>query len=426
MLVTGFVETKTGFTVKGKKLKLTYKSKKTGKSTYKYKPCNVDTFKTKPRETRKTPIIVADFETDFVKVYKDDGSIDRKKSSAAVWLWIARPLQLPEKSDFDEMSKLYEETGAVQYKPDFKYVTDDNWKEFHDIGPDIESFCDYLDSYDTPVQVYFHNADFDYKFITYELINRGYHLAPQKPKGFKKSDKVIDITPESDVLIQHELDGEVHDVVTNKVKQFSDYEYDKMCVQQSIVNRRFYGATYYNKLGKKITILDSYKLSMNSIASLGKSIGKPKLEMDNGYHYRGPNYIPTENDLMYARRDVEVDADTLVNLLEIESGRTLGSRSYKQLKGDMYDSKGYDFRRVFPEYDLDLELRYFRDAYRGGYVYANPTNQNKDINNMFGSRIDKTSMHPSMMVAHKIPCGVPEPFKGCPASLTYTTNEYGD
>ena len=392
-LVTEIRKTRYGYTVYGLTYKV-YKGKK--KTTYRLVTRVVERIGRKPRssEAPTKKIYVADFETDFVKVYKEDGTIDRKKSSAYVWLWIARPLELPTKEDYDRLMKLYEETGLEQFKPTFDYVTDENWKQFYDIGQSIESFFDWINSHETETDIYFHNADFDYKFIAYELVNRGYTLAPKKVKDYE--------APENP-----------------KHKTYNDYVYDKMTVQQSICNRRFYGASFYNVKGKKINILDSYKQSMSSIASLGKGIGMPKLEMDEGYSFRGRDYVATESDLNYARRDVDIDAITLKKFLEVESGRTIASRSYKQLQRDMYESTGYEFRRIFPEYGLDMEYEYFRPAYRGGYVYVNPMHQNKHLKNIFGSRIDKTSMHPSMMIGNRIPCGHPEYFKGAPEPLTY-------
>ena len=392
-LVTEIKKTRYGYTVYGLTYKV-YKGKK--KTTYRLVTRVVERIGGKPRssEAPTKKIYVADFETDFVKVYKEDGTIDRKKSSAYVWLWIARPLELPTKEDYDRLMKLYEETGLEQFKPTFDYVTDENWKQFYDIGQTIESFFDWINSHEIETDIYFHNADFDYKFIAYELVNRGYTLAPRKPKNYE--------VPENP-----------------KHKTYDDYVYDKMTVQQSICNRKFYGASFYNARGKKINILDSYKQSMSSIASLGKGIGMPKLEMDEGYSFRGRDYVATESDLTYARRDVDIDAITLKKFLEVESGRTIASRSYKQLQREMYNSTGYDFRRIFPEYGLDMEYEYFRPAYRGGYVYVNPMHQNKHLKNIFGSRIDKTSMHPSMMIGNRIPCGHPEYFKGAPEPLTY-------
>ena len=392
-LVTEFRKTTYGYTVYGLTYKI-YNGK--NKTTYKLVKRVVEKIGRKPRSSN-TPtkkIYVADFETDFVKVYKEDGSIDRKKSSAYVWLWIARPLELPTKEDYDRLMQQYEETGLEQLKPSFDYVTDENWKQWYDIGQTMESFFDWINQQDTETDIYFHNADFDYKFIAYELVNRGYTLAPKKFKDYK--------TPENP-----------------KHKTLDDYKYDKMTVQQSICNRRFYGASFYNSRGKKINILDSYKQSMSSIASLGKGIGIPKGEMDDGYTFRGRDHVATEDELDYAKKDVDICAITLKKFLEIESGRTIASRSYKQLQREMYESTGYEFRRIFPEYGLDMEYEYFRPAYRGGYVYVNPMHQNKHLKNIFGSRIDKTSMHPSMMIGTRLPCGHPEYFKGAPQPLTY-------
>jgi len=418
-LVTEFRKTTYGYTVYGLTYK-PYKGKK--KTTYRLVTRVVEKIGRKPKST-DTPtkkIYVADFETDFVKVYKEDGSIDREKSSAYVWLWIARPLELPTKEDYDRLMRQYEETGLEQLKPTFDYVTDENWKQFYDIGQSIESFFDWINSHETETDIYFHNADFDYKFIAYELVNRGYTLAPKifknsKPKNieFKESDQDKLVEDDDDYIYDEEHKKE------SKQKSYDDYVYDKMTVQQSICNRRFYGASFYNVKGKKINILDSFKQSMSSIASLGKGIGMPKLEMDEGYSFRGRDYVATESDLNYARRDVDIDAITLKKFLEVESGRTIASRSYKQLQKEMYNSTGYDFRRIFPEYDLDMEYEYFRPAYRGGYVYVNPMYQNKHLKNIFGSRIDKTSMHPTMMIENRLPCGHPEYFKGKPEPLTY-------
>ena len=159
-LVTEFRKTTYGYTVYGLTYKL-YKGKK--KTTYRLVTRVVERIGRKPRssEAPTKKIYVADFETDFVKVYKEDGTIDRKKSSAYVWLWIARPLELPTKEDYDRLMKQYEETGLEQLKPTFDYVTDESWKQFYDIGQSIESFFDWINSQETETDIYFHNADFD-------------------------------------------------------------------------------------------------------------------------------------------------------------------------------------------------------------------------------------------------------------------------
>ena len=166
---------------------------------------------------------------------------------------------------------------------------------------------------------------------------------------------------------------------------------------------QWYSITYHYK-DYKIVIRDSLKILNFSIKQIGKDMLKTvekgitplteeKIALDECYKN---GYVD------YVIRDVEILAKTL-NKMIFEQGFekfTASSQAlatYKDMISFPY------FLKLFPPLKNDEVIRM---GYRGGWTFANPVYQNKEIKGNINV-YDKNSMYPAIMLNYRLPTGKP-------------------
>lgn len=166
---------------------------------------------------------------------------------------------------------------------------------------------------------------------------------------------------------------------------------------------QWYSITYHYK-DYKIVIRDSLKILNFSIKQIGKDMLKTvekgitplteeKIALDECYKN---GYVD------YVIRDVEILAKSL-NKMIFEQGFekfTASSQAlatYKDMISFPY------FLKLFPPLKNDEVIRM---GYRGGWTFANPVYQNKEIKGNINV-YDKNSMYPAIMLNYKLPTGKP-------------------
>lgn len=225
-----------------------------------------------------------------------------------------------------------------------------------------------------PCELYFHNLRFDSQFIIYYLLTLGYK--------YNSGDSPSEMT---------------FSTVINGSNQIYKLE---------IVLKKWFagGRAFY----KKIVIYDSLKKLPFTVKKIAKDFDLPiqKLTMDY-LTPREKGHIFTKEEKDYLRNDVEIMARALK--IQFEQGltkMTIGSDALSSYKRTIGKSK---FNNYFPVLDFatDKELR---KAYHGGWTYASPLFQNKDVKE--GQVYDVNSLYPWAMRYNRYPVGVPKLFYG--------------
>lgn len=166
---------------------------------------------------------------------------------------------------------------------------------------------------------------------------------------------------------------------------------------------QWYSITYDYK-DYKIVIRDSLKILNFSIKQIGKDMLKT---VEKGITPLTEEKIPLDicykkGYVDYVIRDVEILAKAL-NKMIFEQGFekfTASSQAlatYKDMISFPY------FLKLFPPLKNDEIIRM---GYRGGWTFANPLYQNKEIKGNINV-YDKNSMYPAIMLNYKLPTGKP-------------------
>lgn len=240
-----------------------------------------------------------------------------------------------------------------------------NLDEYVD-GTSIDDFMYHIFNYPSKeVLVYFHNLKFDGEFILIWLLSNGYELTYIRPKEPNTFNTLI-----SDMGVWYAIEI--------KLKT------------------------------KTIKIWDSYKVLPFSVDDIAKSFKLPeqKLSIDYDMH-REEGHKLTQEEKEYIRHDVIIMGKALYFMLgEGEVKMTAGSNALEYFK-HLYTEKNWKY--YFPKLP-DHADEYIRKSYRGGWTYANPKYQNKDIGE--GVVLDVNSLYPSRMYNELLPYGEPIPFSG--------------
>lgn len=217
--------------------------------------------------------------------------------------------------------------------------------------------------------VYFHNLKFDGQSILYWLFANGFSWVRTK----KERDKNTFMT------------------LISSMGQF--YAID----------------VYFRKKGRvwqRVRFFDSLKILPLPVEDLAVAFDLPIRKLEIDYHAKrsyGHELTPEEVD--YLRNDVEIVAQALKRMFDMGLDKmTLAGdalASYKELVGLPA------FSRWFPppEYDADV-----RQAYRGGFVYADPRYVGKDVG--AGIVLDVNSLYPWAYSTCPLPYGQPKYFEG--------------
>lgn len=235
------------------------------------------------------------------------------------------------------------------------------------MGNNIESFIDFSSS-KKKMTIFFHNLKFDGGFIDNWLLHDGYQVISDKkylvPKSF-----------------------------TTTISGMGQW----------------YAINIMFENGNKCVIYDSLKKLPFRVKEIAKAF---KLSMAKGsidYEKTRPvNYLLTENEKDYIRKDVKIVAEALK--IQYEEGMD-GMTVSKDCLNDYIATIGGEnrFRNLFPilsdEVHNNLKL-----AYRGGWVYVKESIASRVLGR--GVSYDFNSLYPSRMKDCLMPYGLPIPFKG--------------
>lgn len=268
------------------------------------------------------------------------------------------------------------------YTADFETTTDPDdcrvWAyavcDVHDpdfvvYGNDLEDFINWCEAA-ANCQLYFHNLAFDGAFIMDWLENNNWMWVEDKTKVAEKTYTTL---------------------ISNM--------------------NQVYQITLYFDKNLKVKIYDSLKVIPLSVKAMAKSYGLDEGKGELDYEaYREVGHELTESEKDYIRRDVQIVAKVLSDFIdEGLTKMTAGSNALYQYKRMLGGERG--FRHVYPELDQE-EDAFIRKAYRGGFTYADPRYQGKEVGE--GIVFDVNSLYPSVMHDCTLPVGKPKWFDGEP------------
>ena len=251
----------------------------------------------------------------------------------------------------------------------------------------IDSFFDYLFTFNKGAMFYFHNEKFDGQFILHWLLSHGYNICEDnKPNTFAT---IIDDM--------------------NKV-----YEIRFTFSREYYVKHK--GKSLKKKKNITIKIRDSLKKINMPLKKMPKAFGldieKGDLdETEDEYNkIREVNHIITESELDYLRKDVIILAKSLKFLYENGlNSMTVAGGAMKMFKSMISEET---FNELFPVLSFS-EDEFVRCSYRGGWTYCL-----KEQHTGNGLVFDVNSLYPSVLyseingVEHLYPRGEGIYYKG--------------
>lgn len=241
-------------------------------------------------------------------------------------------------------------------------VTDPDDIEY---GTTIDSFMEYCKMRRSAV--FFHNLAFDGKFLLDWLMRNGYKY-------------VIDSGNQNN-------------------SQMKNKSFTSLISYIDV----FYTITVKWGLKNYTTFYDSWKKIPLSVYNIGHTYELDECKGEIDYRLPRPvEYIPTAEELDYIRRDVQIVAKALFETISAGMVHmTVASDSLAQYRSMIGDIKWNDW---FPDLGDDLDS-IIRDAYRGGFTWANPAHTHKRLG--AGVVFDVNSLYPSVMRNEALPYGVP-------------------
>lgn len=276
-----------------------------------------------------------------------------------------------------------EQTDTEVWSAAFAQLYTDDVKVAHS----IESFFEYMFSFNDNITLYFHNLKFDGSFILSYLLNNS---------EFKQAF-------ESDRFL------------TNKDMPNNSYKYLISIMGQ------WYSITIKTN-NHYIEIRDSLKLMPFSLKEIGKAFNTEHRKLD--MEYKGRRYAGceiTDEEMAYIKNDVLVLKEALEIMFQQGHDKmTIGSCCLEEYKRTI-DRK--DFQDFFPDIysiELDEDLygspnagEYIKKSYKGGWCYVAKGKEKKVFTN--GLVLDVNSLYPSMMSSESgncFPVGEPHFWKG--------------
>lgn len=165
----------------------------------------------------------------------------------------------------------------------------------------------------------------------------------------------------------------------------------------------------------KITFRDSLKILNFSIATMAKLFNMPVAKGETPLLEYKPKEIET-NWIEYVKTDVAILARGIYAMYYDEhfTKFTSASEALTEFKR-IFKDDGNKFRQYFPKLEKDIDL-FCRSAYRGGWTFANPIHQGKDIDALIDI-YDINSMYPATMLNNPLPIGEPTYHERTPEKL---------
>jgi len=165
----------------------------------------------------------------------------------------------------------------------------------------------------------------------------------------------------------------------------------------------------------KITFRDSLKIMNFSIDTMAKLFNMPVAKGETPLLEYKPKEIKTIW-IEYVKTDVAILARGIYAMYYDEhfTKFTSASEALTEFKR-IFKDDGNKFRQYFPKLEKDIDL-FCRSAYRGGWTFANPIHQGKDINALIDI-YDINSMYPATMLNNPLPIGEPTYHERTPEKL---------
>ena len=165
----------------------------------------------------------------------------------------------------------------------------------------------------------------------------------------------------------------------------------------------------------KITFRDSLKILNFSIATMAKLFNMPVAKGVTPLLEYKPSEIK-ENWIEYVKTDVAILARGIYAMYFDEQFTkfTSASEALTEFKR-IFKSDGKKFRKYFPKLEREIDI-FCRSAYRGGWTFANPLFQGKDIEALIDI-YDINSMYPATMLNNLLPIGEPVYYERAPEKL---------
>ena len=177
---------------------------------------------------------------------------------------------------------------------------------------------------------------------------------------------------------------------------------------------QLYSITLIFGRGKRVVIWDSLKVIPLSVREMARSYGLEEGKGELDYEeFRPVGHELTDLERDYIRRDVQVVANVLRMFLDKGLTKmTAGANALHDFKAIIGGDNA--FRVIYPILS-DTEDSFIRRAYRGGFTYAAPRYQGREVGE--GIVLDVNSLYPSVMHCcdgQSMPYGVPVWFDGEP------------
>lgn len=228
------------------------------------------------------------------------------------------------------------------------------------MGKDIRSFCTHVEEFNA--FIWFHNLEFDGKFLLDHLLRTGYVYMPGDGVG---------------------------------VGTFS-----------TLINGfgKIYSITVRWLSGSTTEFRDSYKKLPMNVARVAESFKMDKAKGEIDYKATRPvGYEPTTEEWDYLRLDVSIMATAMSQVIANGMDKLTVSgdamAEYKSLVGSK------SFKAAFPVFSMELDAE-LRRAYRGGWTYCDPRFAKRRT--CSGMVFDVNSLYPSVMANELIPYGEPQ------------------
>ena len=250
-------------------------------------------------------------------------------------------------------------------------------------GTDMPSFIARIASMNA--QVYFHNLNFDGRFIVDWLERNEYRHYAGDGRMMK---------------------GEYQCLISEMGKWYTV-------------------TVMWKETGRRTEFRDSLKKLPMPVADIAKAFQLAETKGTIDYHAPRPvGHVLTPEEIEYGSNDVIIPARALrQQLSEGMTKLTVGADSLAEYK-KMFGRK--DFDRMFPVLSMEMDTE-IRRAYRGGWVYADPRYRGK-IQCREGKVYDVNSLYPSVMYDRLLPYdfpifreGGPEEIDGYPLWITAVT-----
>lgn len=158
--------------------------------------------------------------------------------------------------------------------------------------------------------------------------------------------------------------------------------------------------------GSRVTVKNSVNLIPMELEAIPAAFGLPTQKLSIDYDLsRGEDYMITQDEAEYLRRDCEILRDALRLLRDMGMKRmTTSSNALEDYRNRIGRKQ---FNRWFPPPYYDNEIR---RSYKGGFAYVNPLYRGKDIEN--GMVLDINSMYPYILREKMLPYGEGKHFTG--------------